>query len=275
MGEEAEQPFENLLGLYDGQRKDDADARRMAVKPLYDFFRRLLDFVGANLCHLPERTLKASSVNTLWEQVKPSLAIVDNSYSRWDELISNIQHVRNKDHDLDHDPPLGNLETLRKAAPEFRTWILDTGRKVLMESPGVSLKERYYRTLDYYVSTAKQLLEQYGAEDGYLYPAISDDRDLMAGAEAHLKAKKLESAGDASIEFTDLQDLLTVGEIVGRLQGLESFLLKREVCPKCGGKIKETQHGIGGGYDEPPSVVQLRVGCQNCDFELFSETINV
>jgi hypothetical protein len=275
MGEEAEQPFENLLKLYDEQRKDDSDSRRTAAKSLYDFFRRVLVSVGVDFCGLPGKPLKGLAVKGAWEEVKRSLAMVESTCSRWDELISNIQHVRDKDHDIDYDPPLGNLEKLRKAAPDFRKWVLVAGNRLLGESKGWTLREHHNRVLEVYVDRAKYLLEQYGAENGYMHEIIEGDSDLLAGVEAHLKAKRRESAQDAAMEFADIQDVGTICEIVGRVQGLESFLLSKGTCPKCGGKIKETEQAIGGGYDEPPSEVHLRTGCEDCEFELYSETINI
>ena len=137
----------------------------LAYKPLYDFFRRVLILAGSKLCGLPGEQSQDSLGEDHLGPCQAIHAVVDGSYSEWDELISNVQNVRESvEHDLDYDLPLRNLEGMRKAAPEFRQWILETGMRVLKESSGFTLKEHYLRLLDYCVNTARQFLELYGGK---------------------------------------------------------------------------------------------------------------
>ncbi|MFW9844544.1 MAG: hypothetical protein ACFFEV_08205, partial [Candidatus Thorarchaeota archaeon] len=56
---ELDEYLEKLLGIYKklDKDKDDVAERRVAVKPLYDFYQRLLLEVGVKYFHLLQDTL--------------------------------------------------------------------------------------------------------------------------------------------------------------------------------------------------------------------------
>lgn len=109
----------------------------------------------------------------------------------------------------------------------------------------------------------------YSAElEEYPYQQLSE---LVQALQERLKnIAKLED-----IERTDLEKLIQVVKLVSHFRGKEGVLLRYSVCPKCGGKIKETQRYFGGTCDDPePDGLHYRVGCEKCDYELNSETIS-
>lgn len=73
----------------------------------------------------------------------------------------------------------------------------------------------------------------------------------------------------------NLEKLIQIAKIISDFKGKEEILLRYSICPKCGGKVRETQRRFGGTEDDPmPDGVYLRVGCEKCDYELHSETID-
>jgi uncharacterized protein with PIN domain len=76
---------------------------------------------------------------------------------------------------------------------------------------------------------------------------------------------------------SDLESLIQLVKIVNNFKGREEVLLRFSVCPKCGGKIEETEHYVGGDTeDQPePTGVYIRVGCQKCDYLIHDDIIDI
>lgn len=78
------------------------------------------------------------------------------------------------------------------------------------------------------------------------------------------------------VDQNDLEILIKLVEIVNRADAAESSCLSKNKCPKCGSKIVESSHYIGGSEDHPePYAVVYRVGCESCDYILNKETFNI
>lgn len=61
---------------------------------------------------------------------------------------------------------------------------------------------------------------------------------------------------------------------------IDEFLNSIEVtnfCPKCGGKIEDTQQTLytGHGEDAEPSAIHHRVGCSECDYVIHEDTYDI
>jgi hypothetical protein len=69
--------------------------------------------------------------------------------------------------------------------------------------------------------------------------------------------------------------LIELAKQAERLDARETILLRFGICPKCGGKIVDTQKEIAGGPEEPPSAIYVRTGCEKCDYTLNEETIDI
>ena len=77
--------------------------------------------------------------------------------------------------------------------------------------------------------------------------------------------------------ITNLSDLKIIIESIEkkeRIDGEKWAMVGRNICPKCGSKIKQTQTNFGGNEDDPePDGIYYRVGCEKCDFYLEEDTI--
>lgn len=116
-------------------------------------------------------------------------------------------------------------------------------------------------------------------------PTAKGDFSIVSGKESYeeLKgfAKILEQTlvqvkGEEGVERSTLSNLITVVQIIGTSRGKEETLLTFSLCPKCRGKITETQNEFGGDECNPePTGIFYRVGCEKCDYVVHTDTINI
>jgi len=273
--------YSKILETFDNLKLENIHERRTACKPLYDYFKTLIFEVGVALCGLDQNSLRVSHLKTRWENIKNCLSYIDDP-KNWEDVINEVNNIRQKvEHNDYYDPKAGQLRDIRKRAPEFKDWIIKVAQEYYKKSKGFTFKEAFYHLSNRYITEVESMLQEYGEKPPYAakpdysieleeYP-YSQLLELVQTLKERLKdIAKLES-----IERTDLEKLIQLVKVISHFKGKEEILLRYSVCPKCGGAIKETQSYFGGTYDDPePKGMHIRVGCEKCDYELDSETID-
>jgi uncharacterized protein YfkK (UPF0435 family) len=251
--------------------------RRQAIKPLYDYLQILVLEVAVRFCGQDKNGMKNQHLETRWNMIKTFLSIIEDP-KRWDQFISQINNARSSaEHNDYYYPPMQALSASRKHIPEFTQWLLSVGRKYYEASKGFSFIQEYVLVSQWYIGQADWMIHQYGEK-----PPFADETDRAEHQydmlkplreRVNLRLAEIQSIDDLKKE--DLKDLVQLVKGTERLDAREDALLRFNICPKCGGKMIETQREVGGSYDEPPSAIVYRVGCEKCDYELVSETIDV
>lgn len=271
-----------ILCAFDSIDLDCEYRRRVAVKPLYDYFQRLILEVAVRHCSMNRNTLQNCHLKTRWDMIKSALALVEDPM-KWDQLVKSLHNMRSSTEHYDYNTPKKQaLVSIRKKAPEFADWILKIGKKYLEESKGFSFVEKFSLLANWYIRQTDWTLNLYGEE-----PPYSVESDYVPLGEDHpycrlkslrdcLRSRIFEISRVDDLTKEDLDTLVELIKEIERLDAKETILLKYSVCPKCGEKIVDTQTPVGGSSDDPePSAIIWRVGCENCDYVINSETINV
>jgi len=268
--------YHEYLENFDFSRKDTFVSRRLAYKPLYEFFKRIVFYVGVNLCYLHERTFKNLHLKPIWVDLKPRLFQIDNQLDEWDILIKQIDNIRQDvEHNQDYDVNQNILQNIRDKAPEFRTWILNTGRKYYKKSKNFTFKETLYNQLNYFLHEAEILIREYGEKPPFLSNLNEEDYTKIPQLLIGIKSIEKEVSKLKEISSSDLLDFIKLIRVVTKFRCIEEGLLSKSICPKCGKKIIETQKNVGGEYDGPPDMIHYRIGCEKCDYIVNEETIDL
>lgn len=282
MNQEGNDILSNQLRIFDSLKLSDITERRMACKPLYDFFQILVKEAGVGLLGLDKNSLSVYHLKTRWENIKIHLSFIEDP-KPWDSLINGMHNIRSKvEHDDYYDPEAGNLKRIRKKAPEFQEWLFRIAKEYYKKSKNLSFKQSFYRMLDYYARDAEWLISEYGEKTPHV---AESDFSILSGKDSYLELKELAEASRkrlasaseiADLERSDLDNLINLVRIISKIKGKEEILLNYSVCPKCGGKIVETQHEFGGSeYDPAPTGFVYRIGCEKCDYVIHKEMINI
>jgi hypothetical protein len=282
MDNEKRDAYSQILEAFDQLKLDNVHERRMASKPLYDFFMILLKEVGVALCGLDENSLKAYHLKTRWKNIKTHLSYIEDP-KVWDDLVNELNNIRN---DVEHKdyyyPKAQRLKEIREKALEFKDWIVRVGKEYYRQSKNFTFKEAFLKTVMEHVREADWMMHEFGESTPH---AAKSEYSLLDEKDEYLELKqsikllqgRLNNIADLEdLERPDLENLIKMVRIISQIRAREEILLKYSVCPKCGGKITETQRAVGGTADDPePTAIVYRVGCENCDYELHSETISL
>jgi hypothetical protein len=272
--------FSLMLKTFDELKLDNIHERRMACKPLHDYFIILIRFVGVNLCELEESIVKMSSLKTRWENIKNCLEYVDEP-KYWDEIVDNLHKIRVKVEHQDYfDPSKEILLNIRKETPNFKEWIIKASGDYKLQSKNYTFIDTFYKHSNHYINEAKIILSEFGEKTPF---AVRDEFEFTSDTYQQLPIlmeylqKRIQLSKLQNIEVEDLENLIKIIKIVSNFRANEETLMSTGVCPKCGGDIKETQTYFGGGteYQPEPDGVFIRIGCQECDYEIEQDTFNI
>lgn len=271
-----------LLSAFDVIDLDSEYNRRVAVKPLYDHFQILVLEVAVHYCRMDRNVLKTYHLKTRWNILKNALELVEDP-TKWDQTVYTLHkrrsHTEHKDYFF---PEKSDLLSFRHKAPEFTDWILSVGKKYHEKSRGFSFIQQFSLFIQQYIMQADWTLHKYGEE-----PPYSVERDYVPPGEDHpyimlkslkdrLRSRVSEIGSMDDLTKEDLDTLVELIKVIERLDAKETVLIGYYVCPKCGSEIVDNQTHVGGSPEDPePSAIIWRVGCENCDYELNYETINV
>jgi hypothetical protein len=263
------------LNVFDKSDLENEYARRMAFKPLYDYMQTLILETAVYFCGQNKNCLRNQGLEARWNTLKNIPSLMDDS-EKWEQFIRQVQNLRSAvEHNDDYFPEKSALATVRKQIPEFTEWLVATGRKYYDASRGFSFIQEYSFLSHRYVLQADCIIDQYGEQPPFLEGADLQENDYSTVKPLKEKiasrVSEIKTIEDLQKEdFTDLIQLVIVTE---RLEALESAFLHFRICPKCGAKIVETHRNVGGRFDDEPTAVVYRVGCEKCDYELNNETI--
>lgn len=270
------QLHEEFLKTFDSLEKDSLILRRLAYKPLYEFFKKIVFSVGVNLCYLHERTFKNLHLKPIWVDLKLRLFQIDSQLDEWNMLIKKIDKIRQGvEHNSDYDVNQNSLQDIRNKAPEFRTWILNTGREYYKKSKDFTFKEILYSQLTYHLLEIKVLVEEYGEAPHLLSHLNKEEYSQVPELINKVKSIKRKVSNLQDMTFQDFLDFLRLVQIIAKFRVIEENLLSKSICPKCSNKITQTPKYISGKYDEPPTVMQYRIGCESCDYTIYEDTVDI
>lgn len=271
-----------ILDTFDSFDLGNEYQRRTAVKPLHDYFQILIIEVAVHLCGQSRNSLKNCHLKARWNMTKSCLGQVENP-TRWDELIYALHNIRSSTEHTDYKVPSKTaLQHIREQVPEFKDWILRIGKLYYKRSKGFSFIQKFSILAEWYIRQADWMIHLFGDKTPYCL-----EREIVLPGEEH-PYKRVRSLRDAlesrnreidsidDLKQDDLDKLVELVKIIERLDARESVLLQQNVCPKCGSKIVTTQRQVGGSSeDSTPYAVIYRIGCENCDYLVDSETIEV
>ncbi len=271
----------SILASFDSMNLDDEYQRRVAVKPLYDYFQRLLLEVGNQLCGLYRRSLENCHLEARWTAVKSSLEMIEN-FAQWDKLVSTIHNARMSSEHNDYlSPSKHALLYVREQAVEFANLVLDIGQKYHRQSQGFTLVQEYAAVSRWYVGQAGKILAQLGENPPF---CVKEDSEFLGNENPYRKLKTLANTLDSrsrdirsieGLDKEDLRNLIELTRLVERVDASENLLLDQSTCPKCGGNIVETENYVGGPDEEEPHAIFYKIGCDKCDYVLDTETIGL
>jgi len=277
-----EEHLNDILGTFDSIDLDNEYHRRTAVKPLYDYFQILILEVAVRFCGQNRNSLKNCHLKARWNMTKSCLGLMEDP-TRWDELIYPLHNIRSSTEHTDYKVPSKTaLSQIRQRAPEFKTWILQVGKRYYEESEGFSFIQKYSVLSRWYIGQADWMIYLFGDKTPYCV-----EREIVLPREEHpyqrlkslrdtLESRNREIDSIDDLNQDDLDNLVELVKVIERLDARESVLLQQNVCPKCGSNIVTSQRQVGGSPDDPtPYAVIYRIGCENCDYEVDSETIDV
>ncbi len=282
MTQSSDDSLDLIIRKYDEINLEDDYNRRWAVKPLYDFFMRIILEVGVRLCEQHRNTYKNLALKTRWDIIKNCLSIVEEP-SQWDQVIYTLQKERVRvEHNDYYIPDETVLGSIRENAFEFKDWVIENGKKYFRMSEGFSFLQKFNGIVRVYISRADYILGTFGnslptfAENDFVpygeehpYLRLSEVRDFL-----QKRVFEIKSIDDLQKE--DLENLVTMITQTERLDVKETSYLERNICPKCGSNIIDTEKAYGGSIDDPiPTTIVYRVGCENCDYEVHVENIEI
>lgn len=277
-----EEHLSDIIHTFDAFDLDKEYKRRTSVKSLYDYFQILILEVGVHFCGLNRNSLKHCHLKTRWALVKSCLKIIEDP-TRWNELVHALHKIRTNTEHTDYKIPHKTaLLQIRQRIQEFKGWILRIGEQYYEESKGFSFIQKYSSLSSWYIGQVDWMISVFGDEIPYCVKG-----EILLSGEEHpykrlkslrdtLKSRNREIESIDDLKQDDLDNLVELVKVIERLDVKESVLLQKNICSKCGGKIVSTQRSVGGSYDDPmPYAVICRTGCENCDYEVYSEVHEV
>lgn len=266
--------FLRHLSFFDSLPKNDVLSRRCACKPLYEYFMKLIFVVGKELLYLNKDSLKISHLLTRWKDVEVSLRSVDNP-DEWDKLIKKINKIRSKvEHNDDYDPQINDLTDIREKALEFQKWIIQKGTDYHKNHVNFTFTQTFILNLRLTLNKAEYIMDLF-EESKFELSMENEWYEELSVLYKRLIDREKEIIKGNKVKSLDLNDLMRLTRIIFFFEGKEYALLSKNICPVCGGNIRNTQKQYPSSDEEPPSEIYYRVGCDKCNYIVHDETINV
>ena len=277
-----EERLRGILATFDSIHLDSEYKKRVAVKPLSDYFQIAVLEVAVHLCGLDRNVLRNYHLKTRWRTIKSCLRLIEDT-RKWDQLVDELQNMRSTvEHNDYRTPSKDALLRVRRRAQEFKDWLLRVGKQYHKESKGFSFIQKFLLVSDWYIRRAEWVLHLYGKKPPYsvrtdvLLPGEENPYMMLESLKNNLESRIREIDDIKGLEKEDLDNLVEIVKEIERLDARENVFLQFNTCPKCGGKIVDSEREIGGSPEDPmPSAILYTVGCENCDYEVHSETIEI
>lgn len=253
--------------------------RRMAIKPLYDYYQRLLREIAVEYCDFRDDKLKNTHLSPRWSLIKGRLEVVDDP-EKWNKLITTLANNR---HSVEHsdyfDPKTVEIEYVTNGLSSFTKWLIDNAKEYQKESSNFTFKEAFLQNLCINVENATIILKEKN-DNAYENNRLdlNDDYDYLSELVDDVKEiiKKIHSNED--IGRSDLLYLVDLTRTISIFKTIEDTLIELAICPRCGDEIKQTDETLytnGNSEDSEPYGYVYKVGCDNCGYllEEFSERL--
>lgn len=122
---EQEDKYSLFLKKFDELEIDTVYGRRVAWKPLHDYFMQLIREAGVELCDIKDPFFSTKpSLLSRWGDIKDYIKYIDDP-SSWDRTLNAMHEIRIKvEHNDYYDPSKESLLKIREKAPLFKDWIL-------------------------------------------------------------------------------------------------------------------------------------------------------
>ena len=275
--------LQEIVTILDSLNLDEKYQRRVAAKLLYDYFQMLTLEVAVNHCDLTRASISNRDLGARWKIVTDRLRLVEDP-KQWDRSIEELSNMRDRVEHIDYEyPKKSSLERIRGVAPDFANWIIKAGKEYYKKSSGWSFIQKFVLVSQSYIAQAEWMLHMYGEEPPYSTKSdiVLPGEDLpykgLATLKNNLDIRTRELDKTEKLKNEDIDNLVDLIREVERLDAKESILLTLNICPKCGGKVVETQENITNENLEDPEVyaINYRIGCEKCDYVLESETIDL
>lgn len=248
--------YSKIIEIFDNLSLEGIHERRMAYRPLHDYFQESTLEVGVRFCGLERDLLKTYPLRTRWRLIKNLLAYIEDP-KVWENLINEIDNIRQRvEHNDSYDPKPNRLKAIRKRAPEFKDWINRVGKEYFKKSKHFTFKQAFCQLSDRYMIESEWILKKYGEAPYVTKPDYSLE---LKEYPYHQLTQSIEVLRDRlktirelkGITRSDLEKLIEIVGIIAHLNGKEEVLLSHSICPKCGGKIIETEISLGGTMEDP------------------------
>jgi len=278
-----EENLQEIVKILDSVNLDEKYQRRVAVKLLYDYFQMLTLEVAVHFCGLNRDSIKSYHLGTRWKAVRDRLRLVEDP-KQWDKFVYELSNMRDRVEHNDYEyPEKASVRRIKGVASDFKNWLIKAGNQYHEKSSGWSFIQKFVLVSQSYIAQADWMLHLYGEEPPYsaksdiVLPGQDFPYKGLGVLRSTLDARTRELGKIEDLKNEDIDNLVDLVKEVERLDAKENILLRLNICPKCGGKIVETQSAIAGGNPEDPEVYAIvyRVGCEKCDYELNSETVDV
>jgi hypothetical protein len=273
-----EEYLAKVLLAFDSMDLQTGYNRRVAVKPLYDYYQAIVLEVSVHFCGFDRNSVKNQHLKTRWTLLKVALSAVDDP-RKWDLLIGQIQNARESVEHGDYEVPATDaLKQVRKQATELKEWLMSAGRSYFEASKGFSFVQEYSVLSHWYIGLANSIIDTYGENQPYFIDIADEysEYKLLNSVKQRLEERDKQIQTVADLEKDDLKDLIRLIKIVEHVEAKESAFLRFSKCPKCGGNIVENEASVGeNAEDSEPSTVLYRVGCEKCDYTVHEETIDI
>lgn len=268
MDKSSQDEFNDLLQHFDNHVKKTKHSRRASVSYLWDAYMKLLFVVGVKLCDLYEESLDSVHLARRWRQIRKPLSVIGNP-DDWNYLITKLDGVRNRvNHNSEFVPKLDELNQIREKAPDFKKWIIKTGKDFFKKNKNLTLNEKFYSEYEWAIREAEVHLNTFG-DNPYISFEFDTRWDEMKNLKNTMKERLIKTDRIKEIQKDDLSYLLNLKELISIFSGREDMVLHLNRCPKCGEKIINTTQYFGGTRDDPePDGFHYRVGCEKCDYFL-------
>lgn len=272
--------YTKLLQAFDNCNLADDIQRRGSYSYLYDYFQLTLSKVGEVMGCL--NSIKHYQINGRWGGVKARLDMI-KSLNHWDKVIRKLSYVRNEtEHKDRYFPKREDLDFIRSSAESFREELIATSNQYYKKMERLDFLERFKIFIDLNINEAEMILFQLKTEGPNVCApiGINEEYDRYPLGELQdtikklkLRMGKLQTPNDISED-----DLIALNRLIktnAYMDGRTDALLQYSICPKCGGKVRDTEKYSGESSDGSPTKVHIRTGCEDCDFVLNEEIIDI
>ena len=256
-----------LIEYFDSQNLDNKIHCRYAFKSLFDYCQNIFLSIGPVFTELPRNYFSKISLKQKWNFIEPYLIKIEvPQLGR--EVVNKLNSIRQKiEHNDEYFPEKKDLNNLRQQLPKFYNWLIPILKEYDREKNKKTVKHQIYEELFNVMINADWIFELYGKKLPYVAKfdgTTSIENNFQYNRLFRLTDQirnRLNSIEIEEIRIRDLKNLLKMREYMSDFHGKEYLLRCQGICPKCGGKIIESEEVYITSDGEFPLYI-----CKDCGF---------